>query len=54
LLAQPYILDIAPTVKPVYGNQKAAEIGYHPKKPGKHEKTIKKATAFFGLNAILS
>lgn len=35
LLTQPYILDIDPTVKPVYGNQEAAEIGYNPKKPGR-------------------
>lgn len=35
LLSQPYIIDIDPTVKPVYGNQEAAEIGYNPKKPGR-------------------
>ena len=35
LLNQPYILDIDPTVKPIYGNQEGAMIGYNPKKPGR-------------------
>ncbi len=35
LLSKPYILDIDPTVKPIYGNQEGAEIGYNPKKPGR-------------------
>ncbi len=35
LLNKPYVLDIDPTVKPIYGNQEGAEIGYNPKKPGR-------------------
>jgi hypothetical protein len=35
LLAEPWILDIDTTVKPLYGHQEAASIGYNPKKPGR-------------------
>ncbi len=35
LLAEPYILDIDSTVKPLYGHQEGAELGYNPKKPGR-------------------
>ena len=35
LLSEPYILDIDNTVKPIYGHQEGAEIGYNPKKPGR-------------------
>ena len=35
LLATPYILDIDPTVKPVYGKQEGAEKGYNPAKHGR-------------------
>ena len=35
LLAAPYILDIDPTVKPVYGKQEGAEKGYNPTKHGR-------------------
>lgn len=35
LLTKPYVLDIDPTIKPVYGKQEGAEIGYNPKKPGR-------------------
>jgi hypothetical protein len=35
LLAEPYILDIDSTVKPLYGHQEGAEPGYNPKKPGR-------------------
>ena len=35
LLNKPYVLDIDPTVKPIYGKQEGAEIGYNPKKPGR-------------------
>lgn len=34
-LKTPWILDIDPTVKPLYGKQDGAEIGYNPKKPGR-------------------
>jgi hypothetical protein len=34
-LALPWILDIDVTVKPLYGNQEGAEIGYNPQKPGR-------------------
>lgn len=35
LLNEPWILDIDSTVKPIYGTQEGAEIGYNPKKPGR-------------------
>ena len=34
LLAEPWILDIDTTVKPLYGHQEGAVVGYNPKKPG--------------------
>jgi hypothetical protein len=35
LLNEPYVLDIDNTVKPLYGHQEGAEIGYNPQKPGR-------------------
>ena len=35
LLSEPYVLDIDNTVKPIYGHQEGAEVGYNPKKPGR-------------------
>jgi hypothetical protein len=35
LLTLPWILDIDSTVKPLYGRQQGAEIGYNPHKPGR-------------------
>lgn len=35
LLSVPWILDIDTTVKPLYGKQEGAMIGYNPKKPGR-------------------
>lgn len=35
LLTTPYILDLDPTVKVLYGHQEGAEIGYNPHKPGR-------------------
>lgn len=35
LLVEPWILDIDTTVKPLYGHQEGAEVGYNPKKPGR-------------------
>ena len=35
LLGEPYILDIDTTVKPLYGHQEGAIVGYDPKKPGR-------------------
>jgi len=35
LLAEPYVLDIDSSVKPLYGHQEGAEAGYNPKKPGR-------------------
>ena len=34
-LKHPWILDMDMTVKPIYGNQEGAEIGYNPHKPGR-------------------
>ena len=36
----PWILDHDPTVKPLYGRQNGAEIGYNPQKPGRPSHTI--------------
>lgn len=35
LLTIPWILDLDATVKPLYGKQEGAEVGYNPKKPGR-------------------
>ena len=35
LLSIPWILDLDATVKPLYGKQEGAEIGYNPTKPGR-------------------
>ena len=35
VLEQPWILDIDSTVKPVFGHQQGAQIGYNPHKPGR-------------------
>jgi hypothetical protein len=35
LLTEPYVLDIDNTVKPLYGHQEGAQIGYNPQKPGR-------------------
>ncbi len=34
-LEQPWILDIDASIKPLYGRQEGAEIGYNPHKPGR-------------------
>ena len=35
LLGEPWILDMDSTVKPLYGHQEGAEVGYNPHKPGR-------------------
>ena len=35
ILGMPWILDVDVTVKPLYGHQQGAEIGYNPQKPGR-------------------
>ena len=35
LLKFPYVLDIDNTVRPIYGHQEGAEVGYNPQKPGR-------------------
>lgn len=35
LLTEPWILDIDATVKPLYGKQEGAVVGYNPQKPGR-------------------
>jgi Transposase DDE domain group 1 len=35
LLAEPWILDVDTTIKPLYGHQEGAVLGYNPKKPGR-------------------
>lgn len=39
LLTQPWIMDVDVTVKPLYGHQEGAEIGYNPHKPGRPSHT---------------
>jgi hypothetical protein len=39
LLCQPWILDTDVTVKPLYGHQQGAEVGYNPQKPGRPSHT---------------
>ena len=35
VLAEDYVADLDPTVKPVYGHQEGAVLGYNPNKPGR-------------------
>jgi hypothetical protein len=35
LLCEPWILDVDTTIKPLYGHQEGAALGYNPKKPGR-------------------
>ena len=39
LLSEPWILDVDVTVKPIYGHQEGAVIGYNPHKPGRPSHT---------------
>lgn len=39
LLYEPWILDMDITVKPLYGHQEGAEVGYNPHKPGRPSHT---------------
>src|ERR1700676_5198124 len=39
LLREPWILDVDTTVKPLYGHQEGAVVGYNPKKPGRPSHT---------------
>lgn len=51
LLATPYILDLDPTVKVLYGNQEKAEVGYNPQKPGRRSHCLH--TYFIGSLRIV-
>ena len=35
LLGEPWVLDMDSTIKPLYGHQEGAELGYNPHKPGR-------------------
>src|SRR6516164_10862728 len=35
LLSEPWVLDIDSTIKPLYGQQEGAMVGYNPHKPGR-------------------
>jgi hypothetical protein len=39
LLYEPWVLDIDTTVKPIYGHQEGAQVGYNPHKPGRPSHT---------------
>lgn len=39
LLSEPWILDVDTTVKPLYGHQEGAVVGYNPHKPGRPSHT---------------
>jgi len=51
LLSTPYILDLDPTVKVLYGNQDKAEVGYNPQKPGRRSHCLH--TYFIGSLRIV-
>ena len=40
LLGEPWILDVDTTVKPLYGRQEGAVVGYNPHKPGRPSHTF--------------
>jgi hypothetical protein len=53
LLTEPYIVDVDTTIKPLYGHQQGAEIGYNPSKPGRPSHAVH--TVFIGaLRLVLS
>src|SRR4051794_38499462 len=35
LLQEPWVLDVDTTIKPLYGTQEGAVVGYNPRKPGR-------------------
>ena len=52
LLGEPYVLDVDTSVKPVYGHQEGAEIGYNPQKPGRPSQSLH--VAFVGRLRLLA
>ena len=52
LLAEPWILDADSTVKPLYGHQEGALLGYNPKKPGRPSH-VYHTYAIAGLRLVL-
>ena len=50
LLSEPWILDVDTTVKPLYGRQEGAVVGYNPKKPGRAQPLL--SHLFDGGDAI--
>ena len=40
LLDTPWIMDVDSSIKPLYGNQEMATVGYNPKKPGRPSHTL--------------
>ena len=39
-LDRPWVLDIEATIKPLYGHQQGAEVGYNPHKPGRPSQVL--------------
>lgn len=39
MLYEPWVLDIDTTIKPIYGRQEGAQVGYNPHKPGRPSHT---------------
>ena len=46
LLQEPWILDVDTTVKPLYGHQQDAKVGYNPTKPGRPARTLITVTSW--------
>src|SRR5208283_2710716 len=53
LIAEPWILDVDTTIKPLYGHQEGAVLGYNPKKPGRPSHSLL-SHLFDGLDASCS
>jgi len=51
LLEEDYVLDVDTTIKPLYGHQQGAELGYNPTKPGRPSHAIH--TAFIGALRLI-
>ncbi|MDO9315218.1 MAG: hypothetical protein Q7T97_11795 [Burkholderiaceae bacterium] len=45
-LDKPWVLDIDASIKPLYGRQEGAELGYNPGKPGRPSHVLHKAREF--------
>jgi hypothetical protein len=54
LLGEPWVLDMDSTLKPLYGHQEGAELGYNPHKPGRPSHCYTRCAIESGPNSLAS